>query len=93
MTTITLRYWAGARAAAGCAAETWTGDSIADALTQARTRRDDPRFDRVLAMCSLLLDGRVLGPAELARLRTEPVEVEVLPPFAGGGAPRLSGPR
>ncbi len=84
MTTIVLQFWAGARAAAGTAREEWSADSVADALSSARSRRDDPHFDRVLAMCSILVDGTLAGPAELGRRRTEPVIAEVLPPYAGG---------
>lgn len=86
MTTIILRYWAGARAAAGLSSETWEADSIAAALNCARRRRTDPRFDRVLSICSLLVDGQVVGPDDLDRTRTGSVQVEVLPPFAGGEA-------
>ena len=84
MTTIVLQFWAGARAAAGTAQEEWSAGSIADALALARSRRADRHFDRVLEMCSILVDGTLAGPAELTRPRTEPVVAEVLPPYAGG---------
>ncbi len=84
MTTITLQFWAGARAAAGVAREEWAAGSVGEALDLARAARADPRFDRVVAMCSILIDGTVAKPDDLVRPRTEPVLAEVLPPFAGG---------
>jgi hypothetical protein len=84
MTTIVLQFWAGARAVAGTNREEWSAGSVAAALELARSSRSDPGFDRVLAMCSILVDGRIAGPTELVRSRTEPVVAEVLPPYAGG---------
>lgn len=80
----TLRYWAGARAAAGTASEETTAATLADALEQARAVRDD-RFAQVLAVCSLVVDGDPLGGRDPASVPLAGVEVvEVLPPFAGG---------
>jgi sulfur-carrier protein len=82
----TIRYWAGARAAAGTAEEPYRAGTLADALAQARERHGDrPEFARVLSACSFLVDGdpvgtRDHGSVELADGGT----VEVLPPFAGG---------
>lgn len=84
MTTIALQFWAGARAAAGVAREEWVADSVTEALELARRARNDARFDRVVAMCSILVDGEVAHPDDLSRARTSPVVAEVLPPFAGG---------
>jgi hypothetical protein len=84
MTRIGLQFWAGAKAAAGVAREEWDADSIAEALDRARQARADPHFDRVVAMCSVLIDGRVAGAGDLAARRSEPVVAEILPPFAGG---------
>ena len=44
MTTISLHYWAGARAAAGTETESWPASSIAEALEAARQVRADPAF-------------------------------------------------
>ena len=88
MTTVSLHYWAGARAAAGLEVEEIEASSVAEALDAARARRGDDRFDRVLGMCSLLIDGTVASGSELTRQRTDPVTVEILPPFAGGTALR-----
>jgi hypothetical protein len=84
MTTIGLQFWAGAKAAAGVAREEWDADSVAEALDRARRSRADPNFDRVVAMCSVLIDGQVAGAGDLAVRRSEPVVAEILPPFAGG---------
>lgn len=84
MTTIALQYWAGARAAAGVAREEWEALSVAEALELARRSRADAAFDRVVAMCSILVDGAVAGAADLAAPRSTPVVAEILPPFAGG---------
>ena len=78
--TVTVRYWAGARAAAGVDEEVLpsvgTVGELVDRLLAAR-----PGLAPVLPVCSLLVGGRV-GAGE------DPVPagavVEVLPPFAGG---------
>ena len=90
--TISLHYWAGARAAAGCEVEAFPVATIAEALAAARAVRADPHFDRVLSICSLLVDGVVVTGQELLRTRQESTEVEVLPPFAGGARPVLRCP-
>ncbi len=84
MTTIAFQFWAGARATAGVTREEWQADSVAEAIELARRARADVAFDRVVAMCSILIDGIVAGPDDLAALRTTPVVAEFLPPFAGG---------
>lgn len=83
---VTVRYWAGARAAAGVAQEELTGETVAHVLAQARTRHaDQPRFGPVLAACSLLLGDRPLGSRNLAEVAVQDGDMlEVLPPFAGG---------
>lgn len=84
MATGTLRYWAAARDAAGCAEEPFTAGTLADALAHARASRS-PAFDAVLARSSYLVDGTPVGrrPPEAVALHDGAV-VEVLPPFAGG---------
>jgi len=84
MTTIALQFWAGARAAAGVPREEWAADSVADAIQMARKSRNDTHFDRVVAMCSILVDGVVASADDLSMVRTSPVVAELLPPFAGG---------
>ncbi|MBM6401527.1 MoaD/ThiS family protein [Phycicoccus sonneratiae] len=78
--TVSVRYWAGARAAAGVDGEVLaappTVEGLVAALAAAR-----PGLAEVLPVCSVLVDG-------LAASGTDPVPpgalVEVLPPFAGG---------
>ena len=77
-----VRYWAGARAAAGVTEEyvrVADGGTVADVVAGLESAR--PGLAPVLEVASLLLDGR-------AARRDEPVgeaaTLEVLPPFAGG---------
>jgi sulfur-carrier protein len=86
---ITLRYWAGARHAAGV-----EGDVVAAAgpLTLAELKEQavalHPEADRlphVLGVCSALVDDRPVGRADPGVVRVSPGStVEFLPPFAGG---------
>ena len=85
MPDVLLRYWAGARAAAGTPEETVPATTVREALEQARAGRGE-HYARVVRACSLLVDGVAAHEAELDRPLTGPVEVEVLPPFAGGSA-------
>ena len=84
MVTVSLHYWAGARAAAGVAEEHIEARSVAEALRFACDERSDPRFDKVIKASSVLIDGLTAHQADLERPLTAPVRVEVLPPFAGG---------
>lgn len=84
LVTVTVRYFAAARAAAGTESETLDvpgGASVDDLLAVARERHD-PAFARVLERCSYLLDEVAV------RDRSTPVPagatLDVLPPFAGG---------
>lgn len=77
-----VRYWAGARAAAGTAEEyVPLPDDATVADVVAALDASHPDLRPVLEVASLLLDGR-------AARREEPVgaatSLEVLPPFAGG---------
>lgn len=79
-----VRYWAGARAAAGSASEQVDAATLAEALDAVRARHDE-RFAQVLGVCSFLLDGAPVGGRDPADVRLAGVEqVDVLPPFAGG---------
>lgn len=80
----TLRYWAGARAAAGVASEQTSAQTLAEALLLARSVRDD-RFAKVLEVCSFVVDGDPVGSRDHASVRlVDGGLVDVLPPFAGG---------
>jgi sulfur-carrier protein len=79
VTTVTVRYWAGARAAAGVDQESVEADRISTLRTA--LVREHAALEPVLDVASLLVDGQAAteaGPLE------EGQTVEVLPPFAGG---------
>lgn len=79
---VSIRYWAGAKAAAGVEHEDIEASSIEAALTEARNRR--PALATVLPASSVLLEGVTVDAAKRAEELSGPVSVEVLPPFAGG---------
>lgn len=82
--TIQVRYFAGARAAAGIQEENIAlpaGATVADAA-RAVSERHGEKLSGVLTACSFLLDGiAVRSPA--TRL-SDGTQLDVLPPFAGG---------
>lgn len=81
-TPVTVRYWAGAAAAAGTERDTMGATTVAEALDEAVRRH--PALAPVVAVSSCLLDGvRVERDAALPRDRGD-VTLEILPPFAGG---------
>lgn len=84
MGTVLIRYFAGARAAAGVAEERVEGPlgvSVAAVLSAAQTRRG-AALARVLPSCSFLLDGVAVHDRAVAV--PDGAELDVLPPFAGG---------
>lgn len=86
MSKVVVRYWAGAKKAAGVAQENVDAATVTEALAAAVARRDDaPGFQRVLDLCSLLIDGARIDRDAFATTALKPGSViEVLPPFAGG---------
>ena len=84
MSTVHLRYWAGAKAAAGRAEEVVEATTVAEALALVHAAHADERFSRVVRACSVLVDGAAAREADLGRPLDGPVQVELLPPFAGG---------
>lgn len=86
-TAVTVRYWASARAAAGVAEESFPGPVTLAGLLGAALERhaDAPSLERVLQVCSVLVDGdqvRTRAPEDVV---VQPgATVEFLPPFAGG---------
>ena len=85
-TMVRVRYWAAAKAAAGCASETLSvegsepgGVNVGDVLAAAVVRH--PALQQVVAVASVLLDGSVV---QGDRPVTDGATLEVLPPFAGG---------
>jgi molybdopterin synthase sulfur carrier subunit len=76
--TVTVRYWAGAKRAAGMASETVSADTVGELRDLLEAR---PELAKVAAVASFLVDGQQAG--ETTSLR-DGGEVDVLPPFAGG---------
>ena len=83
MATVTLRYWAAAKDAAGVADEKIEAMTLAGALKAV----GDPnaRLRSVLSRSSFLINGEPAGTRrpESIMLANDAV-IEVLPPFAGG---------
>lgn len=76
--TVTVRFWAGARRAAGRESDELAAATLADLIAQLSA---EPGLSRVCAASSYLVDGQhVSEHAEL----TDGAVVDVLPPFAGG---------
>lgn len=82
MPDVTVRYWAGARDAAGTDEERLNAASVQDVVRQL-TARGAP-LEEVVRRSSLLVDGRVVHLDEPDVALADGQTVEVLPPFAGG---------
>ena len=83
---VVVRYWAGARAAAGRAEDVVPAGMLDEVLGAALAcHADDARLHRIVAICSVLVGADPVGSRDHA---TVPVPagsvVELLPPFAGG---------
>ncbi|HXW45198.1 MAG TPA: MoaD/ThiS family protein [Streptosporangiaceae bacterium] len=85
MTTVTLRYWAAARDAAGVAEQVIVADTLSAALAQAGDEAVRDRLAMVLQRSSFLINGDPVGrrAADTVEL-TDGAIIEVLPPFSGG---------
>ena len=84
--TVSVRYFAGAQAAAGTAEEQVTLRAPAglSALTEELVHRHGEALARVLTAASYIVDEVATGPGEAARELADGARVDVLPPFAGG---------
>jgi sulfur-carrier protein len=78
---VTVRYFAGARAAAGVDTETRDATTL-DELVRQIVDGHGERLERVLTACSFLVDGTTTRDRSLAL--APGTVVDVLPPFAGG---------
>ncbi|GIJ10684.1 MoaD/ThiS family protein [Micromonospora andamanensis] len=82
MAHVTVRYFAGARAAAGRAEEVTPAGRSLDQLLAELAERHGGRLVSVLAVSSFLIDGVTCHD------RQKPLPagatIDVLPPFAGG---------
>jgi FMN reductase len=81
---VLVRFWAGARRAAGHESETLFATTVGDVRSQLAERE---QLRRICAVASFLVDGQQAGDSSPLR---EGAEVDVLPPFAGG-APLIVG--
>jgi molybdopterin converting factor small subunit len=83
-TTITVRYFAAARAAAGVEGDTVQVGSAAtvEDLLDAVRGAHGPELARVLARCSYLLDEVAVRDHSVPVANA--TSLDVLPPFAGG---------
>lgn len=76
---VTVRYWAGAQAAAGVSSESFAAGPVGAVLAAVSARH--PHAADIFAVCAVLVDG-------LSATAETPVPpgatVELLPPFAGG---------
>jgi molybdopterin converting factor small subunit len=78
---VTVRYWAGARAAAGRAEEAVEARTVGELLGAIG---GNPPLDRVLRASSLLVDGTAVRRDDAAHPLRASAVIDVLPPFAGG---------
>jgi len=76
---VTIRYWASARAAAGCESESLAGYRVGEVLEAAAAAHTS--LGVVLKVSTILLDGR---PVTASEPLTGGAILEVLPPFSGG---------
>ena len=78
---VTVRYFAGARAASGVDTETRDARSL-DELVGQMVDAHGEKLERVLTACSFLVDGT--QTRDRASVLAPGATVDVLPPFAGG---------
>jgi molybdopterin converting factor small subunit len=81
--SVRVRYFAGARAAAGTQQESVAlcGEATVAGLIEVLTDRHGGHLAQVLAASTFLIDEVAGGPERVLRDRTQ---IDVLPPFAGG---------
>ena len=80
--TITIRFYAAARAAAGTSEWQAPKGTLAETLERLRSEFG-PEFERVLSMSSILIDG-CQQHSEINVSVHDGQVLDVLPPFAGG---------
>ena len=78
---VTVRYFAGARAATGVDTEDRTAATLSELVRQI-VDAHGPRLEKVLTACSFLVDGAQARDPGTALVPG--TVVDVLPPFAGG---------
>lgn len=75
---VTVRYWAGARRAAGRESEQLHAETLADLLAQLSTH---PPLTQIVAASAVLVDEVAAEPSQPLH---DGAVVDILPPFAGG---------
>jgi sulfur-carrier protein len=88
-TSVTVRYWASARAAAGVSqdvVEVAGAVSLAELVERViGLHEGSSDLAKVLHVCSVLVDGAQAGTRDAGDVVVRPgASVEFLPPFAGG---------
>jgi molybdopterin synthase sulfur carrier subunit len=78
---VTVRYFAGARAASGVDTESRSAATL-DELVGQLVHAHGERLERVLTACSFLVDGTATRDRAISL--APGAVVDVLPPFAGG---------
>jgi sulfur-carrier protein len=86
MATVTIRYWAAAKEAAGVPEEIVHADTLSAALDAAvASRKPGDRLAAVLSRSSFLVNADPVGrAAKESIVLDDGAVIEVLPPFAGG---------
>ena len=86
--SVTLRYWAAAKAAARVAEDVVPvagPTTLTDLRERAVALHPGTRLEAVLAICSVLVGDRPVGSQDAGSVEVQPGDtVEFLPPFAGG---------
>jgi molybdopterin synthase sulfur carrier subunit len=81
MARVVVRYFAAARSAAGVSEDTVEADTVRGCVSMIEAMRG-AELQRVMKACTLLVDG--VAAHDLDRALIGNVEIDVLPPFAGG---------
>lgn len=76
--SVTVRFWAGARRAAGRDSDVLTAATLADLVEQLAS---EPGLARICEASAFLVDGLAASPGTAL---PDGATVDVLPPFAGG---------
>jgi molybdopterin converting factor small subunit len=87
-TSVMVRYWAGARAAAGVTHDVFPVDgplTLADVVRRVLEAHPEPQMSKVVGVCSVLVGDQPVGTRAPDDVAIAPGSVvELLPPFAGG---------
>ena len=86
--TITARYWAGARSAAGVDHDVFEVPgpvTLAEVLRRVLAAHPGVEAARTIGVCAVLVGDRPVGAGDADAVMVSPgATVEFLPPFAGG---------